>query len=198
MEVACDVETSDNPASPNTAADGGRDVALSSEISWAGLVRRGPSIVRRLRLASGLVLFFLCLSALSQPQPGQHLVGGDGARRCGAGMDLARPSWYHHPLRRFRDPLLARLLGALQPPALAHGRDRGAAAPPRIIDTGAGAAACPRLALRLQLFRHSRDLPTCAFSLLDCRSPDSRRQATRRVCHRLAAWLHRTTSVVAS
>src|SRR5438105_2804803 len=57
MEVACDVETSDNPASPNTAADGGRDVALSSEISWAGLVRRGPSIVRRLRLASGLVLF---------------------------------------------------------------------------------------------------------------------------------------------
>jgi adenylate cyclase len=57
MEVACDVETLDNPASPNTAADGGRDVALSSEISWAGLVRRGPSIVRRLRLASGLVLF---------------------------------------------------------------------------------------------------------------------------------------------
>ena len=32
-------------------------MALSSEISWAGLVRRGPSIVRRLRLASGLVLF---------------------------------------------------------------------------------------------------------------------------------------------
>src|SRR5258708_15123347 len=57
MEVACDVETLDNPASPNTAADGGRDVALSSEISWAGLVRRGPSIVRHLRLASGLILF---------------------------------------------------------------------------------------------------------------------------------------------
>src|SRR5579864_5679112 len=43
--------------SPDTAADGGRDVALSAEKSWAGLVRRGPSIVRRLRLASGLVLF---------------------------------------------------------------------------------------------------------------------------------------------
>ena len=32
-------------------------MTLSSEIGWAGLVRRGPSIVRRLRLASGLVLF---------------------------------------------------------------------------------------------------------------------------------------------
>ncbi len=32
-------------------------MALSSKTSWAGLVRRGPSIVRRLRLASGLVLF---------------------------------------------------------------------------------------------------------------------------------------------
>jgi adenylate cyclase len=32
-------------------------VALLSETSWAGLGRRGPSIVRRLRLASGLVLF---------------------------------------------------------------------------------------------------------------------------------------------
>jgi adenylate cyclase len=32
-------------------------VALSSETSWAGLVRRGPSIVRQLRLASGLIMF---------------------------------------------------------------------------------------------------------------------------------------------
>jgi adenylate cyclase len=32
-------------------------VAPSRESRWAGLVRRGPSIVRRLRLASGLVLF---------------------------------------------------------------------------------------------------------------------------------------------
>ena len=32
-------------------------MALSLQTSWAGLVRRGPSIVRRLRLASGLVLF---------------------------------------------------------------------------------------------------------------------------------------------
>ena len=29
----------------------------SLRAGWAGLVRRGPSIVRRLRLASGLVLF---------------------------------------------------------------------------------------------------------------------------------------------
>jgi adenylate cyclase len=55
--VDCDVETSDNPASPNTAADGGRDVTPSLRAGWAGLVRRGSSIVRRLRLASGLVLF---------------------------------------------------------------------------------------------------------------------------------------------
>src|SRR5271169_2021803 len=40
-----------------TQTDGGRDVALSSETGWAGLVLRGPSIVRRLRLGSGLVLF---------------------------------------------------------------------------------------------------------------------------------------------
>jgi adenylate cyclase len=32
-------------------------VTRSGEIGWAGLVRRGPSIVRQLRLASGLVLF---------------------------------------------------------------------------------------------------------------------------------------------
>src|SRR6267142_5979610 len=43
--------------SPNMEADGGRDVALSSRTIWAGLARRGPSIARRLRLASGLVLF---------------------------------------------------------------------------------------------------------------------------------------------
>jgi len=32
-------------------------VTLSWKTGWAGLVRRGPSIVRRLRLASGLILF---------------------------------------------------------------------------------------------------------------------------------------------
>ena len=32
-------------------------MALSSETSWAGLARRGPAIVRHLRLGSGLVLF---------------------------------------------------------------------------------------------------------------------------------------------
>jgi adenylate cyclase len=36
---------------------GGRGVTPSLRAGWAGLVRRGPSIVRRLRLASGLVLF---------------------------------------------------------------------------------------------------------------------------------------------
>jgi adenylate cyclase len=51
------MKTSDSLVSPNTEADGGRDVVLSLGTSWAGLVRRGPSIVRRLRLASGLVLF---------------------------------------------------------------------------------------------------------------------------------------------
>jgi len=35
----------------------GYGVTLSGENVWAGLVRRAPSIVRRLRLASGLVLF---------------------------------------------------------------------------------------------------------------------------------------------
>jgi len=39
------------------AQGGGRGVTLSWETGWAGLVRRGPSIVRQLRLASGLVLF---------------------------------------------------------------------------------------------------------------------------------------------
>src|SRR5229473_6142556 len=39
------------------AGGGGRGVTLSWGAGWAGLVRRGPSIVRRLRLASGLVLF---------------------------------------------------------------------------------------------------------------------------------------------
>jgi adenylate cyclase len=39
------------------AHGGGRGVTLSWKTGWAGLVRRGPSIVRRLRLASGLVLF---------------------------------------------------------------------------------------------------------------------------------------------
>src|SRR6266550_3357351 len=39
------------------AADGSREVAPSRENAWAMLVRRGPSIVRRVRLASGLVLF---------------------------------------------------------------------------------------------------------------------------------------------
>src|SRR5271166_2935926 len=36
---------------------GGRSMTPSLSDGWAGLVRRGPSIVRRLRLASGLVLF---------------------------------------------------------------------------------------------------------------------------------------------
>jgi adenylate cyclase len=35
----------------------GRGVTLLGTIGWAGLAHRGPSIVRRLRLASGLVLF---------------------------------------------------------------------------------------------------------------------------------------------
>src|SRR5260370_138299 len=39
------------------ADGGGRGVTLSWGAGWAGLVRRGPSIVRQLRLASGLVLF---------------------------------------------------------------------------------------------------------------------------------------------
>jgi adenylate cyclase len=39
------------------ADGGGRGVRLLGETGWAGLVSRGPSIVRRLRLGSGLVLF---------------------------------------------------------------------------------------------------------------------------------------------
>src|SRR5216684_4781796 len=39
------------------AQGGGRGLMLSWKTGWAGLVRRGPSIVRQLRLASGLVLF---------------------------------------------------------------------------------------------------------------------------------------------
>ena len=39
------------------AKDGGRGLTLSWKTAWAGLVRRGPSIVRRFRLGSGLVLF---------------------------------------------------------------------------------------------------------------------------------------------
>src|SRR5579862_1376383 len=39
------------------AADGGRKVAPSGGTGWAGFARRGPSIVRRFRLGSGLVLF---------------------------------------------------------------------------------------------------------------------------------------------
>src|SRR5712692_4895882 len=39
------------------AQGGGRGLMLSWKTGWAGLVRRGPSIVRRLRLGSGLVLF---------------------------------------------------------------------------------------------------------------------------------------------
>jgi len=39
------------------AQGGGCGVTLSWKTGWAGLVRRGPSIVRRLRLASGLILF---------------------------------------------------------------------------------------------------------------------------------------------
>src|SRR6266571_748205 len=40
------------------AQSGGRGMMLSWETGWAGLVRRGPAIVRQLRLASGLVLFW--------------------------------------------------------------------------------------------------------------------------------------------
>src|SRR5579864_9519270 len=39
------------------AKDGGRGLTLAWKSAWAGLVRRGPSIVRRVRLASGLTLF---------------------------------------------------------------------------------------------------------------------------------------------
>src|SRR6266705_6990459 len=43
--------------SQERADGGGRGVTPSLRAGWAGLARRGPSIVRRLRLASGLVLF---------------------------------------------------------------------------------------------------------------------------------------------
>src|SRR5271170_953540 len=57
----CDPETLDNPAGDVADRSGGT-VTLSWKIgAWktggAALVRRGPSIVRRLRLASGLILF---------------------------------------------------------------------------------------------------------------------------------------------
>ena len=47
----------DSCVSQDRADGGGRGATRSLRSGWAGLVRRGPSIVRRLRLASGLVLF---------------------------------------------------------------------------------------------------------------------------------------------
>ncbi len=57
IAMARDPETSDNPVWGDTADEGGLGVALSSTNGWPSLVRRGPSLVRRLRLGSGLVLF---------------------------------------------------------------------------------------------------------------------------------------------
>src|SRR5438445_13262781 len=56
-EIAYGPEAVDSSVSRDMAADRGHEVALSLEGGWAGFVRRGPSIVRRFRLGSGLVLF---------------------------------------------------------------------------------------------------------------------------------------------
>src|SRR4051795_4165063 len=48
---------SDQVVAPPKAAEGGRAATPSLKNGWASLVRRGPSIVRRFRLGSGLVLF---------------------------------------------------------------------------------------------------------------------------------------------
>jgi adenylate cyclase len=54
-----DPETVDKSWFYERGADrgGGRGVTLSGNTGWAGLMRRGPAIVRRLRLGSGLVMF---------------------------------------------------------------------------------------------------------------------------------------------
>src|SRR5207249_2623100 len=57
IEVKCSPEAVDSRVSQERQNGGGRGVTPSLRAGWAGLVRRGPSIVRRLRLASGLVLF---------------------------------------------------------------------------------------------------------------------------------------------
>ena len=143
-------------------------MTLSSEIGWAGLVRRGPSIVRRLRLASGLVLFTYVFLHFINHSLGNISLEAMEQRRGGPGMDLARPDRYRRALRRLRDPPPARLLGALQPPQPADGLDRGHPAWSRIPDTDITAATCARRTLRLQLFRLSSDLPERAVFLLGC------------------------------
>src|SRR5271169_6428139 len=53
----CDRETSDNPSRGSIGDGKGGSVSLLWQTGGTALVRRGPSIVRQLRLASGLILF---------------------------------------------------------------------------------------------------------------------------------------------
>src|SRR5271165_3697241 len=57
IEVECSPEAVDSRVAQERADGRGCGVTPSLRAGWARLVRRGPSIVRRLRLASGLVLF---------------------------------------------------------------------------------------------------------------------------------------------
>lgn len=63
-------------------------MTLSWKVGWAGLVRRGPSIVRRLRLASGLVLFsYVFLHFLN------HSLGNISYEAMEAGAVYAEKLW---------------------------------------------------------------------------------------------------------
>ena len=120
-----------------------------------------PGAVDRAPASAGqrLGAVFVCVLAFSQSQPGQHLVGGDGARRARRGMDLARSSRHDRALRRIRDPPLAGVLGDLHPPASADGLGGGCAPLARLLDTCADRVARGAAAAILHHVRRSPGLP---------------------------------------
>ena len=187
----------DSRVSQERPDSGARGVTPSLRAVWVGLVRRGPSIVRRLRLASGLVLFsyvFLHFLNHSLGNISLEAMERGASSRNGSGAAQSAPSRstvHSRSTSRWRSgrSISAGICGWAGSRLCAS---CSACSIPALIVSHA-----VQQRLSYTLFDAHRVYRNAPLQLLVRQPADRRRPPDNRVHGRLAAWLHRPAFVAA-